>query len=208
MIEGDDKTVIEKLGAAEAVGLKHHDQSPVRPACPCRLQGCGNLCGVMPVVVEDENAALFPLDLKAPCQAPQVRKPFFDILHADVQFQPHQNCAKRVENIVGAGLPHRNPTEGLIAVDHLEIGFKRAPDNIPGPEIGLGAHSIGQVALFQMRNNTLDLLIVQTKGGQAVKGNLVDKFNERLPNGSAVELESTGTKRCISVKIVMTLSKR
>ena len=65
-----------------------------------------------------------------------------------------------------------------VVVQHLERGPERPERDVPCLVIGLGAHAVGLVALLDLRDERLDVRLVQAEDRHAVERHLVDEREE------------------------------
>src|SRR5262245_15205872 len=91
-LEGDDDAAVELLGGRE------HGR---------------DLCGVMSVVVDDENAVRLAAEFEAPLGAAELREPGRDPLVRQPQLESHSNSRQRVLQVVPAGYRQRERSECL-----------------------------------------------------------------------------------------------
>ncbi len=93
-------------------------------------QGCANLRGMMPVIVNHRNSIGSPDPLEATVHAIEVLQGLANLLHRNIQPNPHRNGRRGVFDIVFAGNAQEEFTKIVPAVTDAKaaqsIGAARA----------------------------------------------------------------------------------
>ena len=93
---------------------------------------------------------------------------------------------QRVFHVVSPGRGKRNLSEMLPAPDHPEPVPHPLGQDPVGPVIRLMGEPVGDERLLERGDELLDVGVVHTQDGEPVKGNLVDKLDERCLYGVEV----------------------
>jgi len=90
----------ESLGPCVAVRLEHRDDPALRIRGVRRVEKRAELGRMMSVVVDDDDAVRFALDLEPPPDALELGEPLPDPLRGHVEFAPHRGGGERVVHVV------------------------------------------------------------------------------------------------------------
>ena len=69
--------------------LKYDHQASFRPALFSRFEGGRDLCGVVSIIINEQNIPLFVFHLESSGQTSQILETFFYILNTHLQFKAH-----------------------------------------------------------------------------------------------------------------------
>ncbi len=178
LVKGPGKLIEQGLGARVAVRLKDHHLAPVGPALFQGLQGGFHLCRVMAVVIYHRSALYFAFDFQAPLNPLGGFQGFFDGSETDSQFQTHRDGGHGIVDIVNARHVQADITQVPAMVVQVETTLQPIEVDIFSLQVCLAAEPVGRVPVFNVRDNILDGLVIQTEYRQPIKWDAVDKIQE------------------------------
>ena len=168
-----------------AVRLDHGDDAALAHLTR-RLQHGGDLDRVVAVIVHDSHPVHHARRRKAALDPAEPGQTLADRLVGYVQLARHGDGGQGVGDIVPAR--HRqvqivNPVRFAVLDHHVEPGAVRPHLASLGPHHGLGIDAIGhQPPVIDRGDQLLHLGMIQTDGGEAVEGDVLDEVDEGLPH--------------------------
>ena len=160
--------------------LKDDDFAPIRPVFFQGLERGLNFSGMMPVIVNDCNPVFFSFNLQSALNSICSFQGFFNMMEGNVQFHGYGNAGGGIIHVVNSGKVELYFTQLLAVMVHAESALLIFEFDISDLEIRLGIHAVSGIALFYPGDDVLDCLIVQTKYGQTVKWNTIQKLQKNV----------------------------
>ena len=166
--------------------LKQQHQAPLGPDLARRLQGRLQFPGMVAVIVHQQGPALAPTQFADPLESPP----------DPLEFRQRTGHGRLVNAHFRGDRHRRQGIEHIVAAGHVEAQIQRLPPtrkmrpetsaetvgaDVADPEVRIRMLAVGNHRPAQQRNQGSDLRIVQTQHGLAVERQVVQKFDEGLP---------------------------
>ncbi len=138
-----------------------NSNDPAVPPRTGRREGCLDLHRVMAVIINDHDVSWLTLDLKPAPNATEIMEALCDRSKRHVKFHPHSNSCERIEDIVLTWHADIQLAK-LFAPEHnRKTGPVTLVLDLRSLEISLAAQTVGHQSLLDIRNNSLDVFVIE-----------------------------------------------
>src|SRR5215831_3004356 len=166
------------LRAAKTVRLKQHQQAVELAAAGGFERGL-DLRGMMAVVIDDGDVVDRTFDVETAADSGKVLQTPANQFGGNVEIEGDGGCGGGVAHVVNARRMRQAEKAEVVAfVGQAELARQTLKLNIADKQVGLARGAIGKNWPLDVRNDGLNVGLIQAEDGRAIEGNAVHELGE------------------------------